>query len=75
MSIQKDMDYTCVDATLSAWNLRRVNMQGDGNCLFSFIAFCVVKQITDRNEALKSRLFALGIPVDDILNVEVIKSI
>ena len=56
-----------VDATLSAWNLKRVAMVDDGNHLFSSVAFCVQHQINTGNQALRTHLLELGLPEDHLL--------
>ena len=36
-SCPHELDHSQIDTTLSSWNLKRVNMPGDGNCLFIII--------------------------------------
>ena len=59
-SCPHELDHSQIDTTLSSWNLKRVNMPGDGNCLFRSIAFTVVQRIQGGNACIRAHLLSLG---------------
>ena len=71
-SCPHELDHSQIDTTLSSWNVKRVNMPGDGknNCLFKSIAFTVVQQIQGGDACIRAHLLSLGVPEMQLGDVE-----
>ena len=59
-----------IDKTLSSWNLKRVDIPGDGNCLFTSTAFSLVQLIQGGDAGIKAHMLLLGVPEMNLEDVE-----
>ena len=50
-----------MESLLSSWNLQRVTIPGDGNCLFTSVAFSLVQRIQGGDTVTRDRLLTLQV--------------
>ena len=61
-----------MESLLNSWNLKRVAVPGDGNCLFTSIAFSLIQS----GDTLTTEcLLALGVPVDHTQDLNYIQKL
>ena len=70
---QANTDTTHMEHLLSSWNVRRVHVQGDGNCLFTSIAHSLVQRVKDGDHATTERLHLIGVPLYHFQDVNYIQ--
>ena len=61
-----------MESLLASWNLQRVTIPGDGNCLFTSVAFSLVQRIQGGDTVTRDRLLTLGVPEAHIKDVSYI---
>ena len=49
---------------LTSWNVKRIPVRGDGNCLFAAVEFAIVQRMQTGDTVLPDTLLSLGLPVD-----------
>ncbi len=64
-----------MESLLMSWNLKRVPAPGDGNCLFTSVAFSLVQNMQGGQTCIIERLLSLGIPQDHIQDVNYIQQL
>ena len=57
----KAQDSDQLQNILDSWNLRKVDMPGDGDCLFWSIAYGLMQRIQNGDNAVKQLLLGLGV--------------
>ena len=57
-SHQSEIENSQIKNMLSSWNLQKVNIPGDGNCLFTSVAFSLVQRIQSAWRCIYNRVFA-----------------
>ena len=60
-SHQSEIESSQIENMLSSWNLQKVNIPGDGNCLFTSVAFSLVQRIQSGDAYIIERLRDIGI--------------
>ena len=68
------IDYSQIDQTLSSWNLRRIQSPGDGNCLFTSIAFVLAHRIRGGDATIRAHLRLIGVSDTQLEDVEFLRS-
>lgn len=56
---------------LASWKFKRVEVEGDGNCLFSAISLAIINRLRDSDLLLQQRLASLGLSVERIEHISV----
>ena len=62
-----------IQALLASWNLKTVPSLGDGNCLFRSVAFGLIHQMQQGDDAIKQHMISLGIPEEYLNDIEYIQ--
>ena len=62
-----------LDEVLSSWNFRRVEVLGDGNCLFTSLAHSLVIRVNSGEQAIITQLLAIGIPEQHMRDIAYIR--
>ena len=57
-SHQSEIENSQIENMLSSWNLQKINIPGDGNCLFTSVAFSLVQRIQSAWRCIYNRVFA-----------------
>lgn len=70
-----EVDSSKIDSLLMSWNLKRVVVPGDGNCLFTSVAFSLVQRAQKGDTFTSEYLLALGVPADYIHDVDYIQKL
>ena len=74
-SQQGEVDSSQIDSLLMSWNLKRVTVPGDGNCLFTSIAFSLVQRAQRGDTFTSEHLLALGVPANHIHDVNYVQKL
>lgn len=48
---------------LTSWNFKRIEVRGDGSCLFTAVALAVIQRIQAGDTVLSDTLLSLGLPI------------
>lgn len=64
-------DNSNLDSLLKSWNLKRVIAGGDGNCLFTSVAYSLIERIRCGDETLRHSLICLGVPEGNLQDTNV----
>ena len=62
-----------LDEVLSSWSFRRVEVLGDGNCLFTSVAHSLVRLVNDGEQPIITQLLHIGIPEECLCNITYIR--
>ena len=62
-----------LDELLSSWNFRRVEVLGDGNCLFTSLAHSLIIRVNSGEQAIITQLLAIGIPEEHLCDIAYIR--
>lgn len=62
-----------LDEVFSSWNFRRVEVLGDGNCLFTSLAHSLVIRVNSGEQAIITQLLAIGIPEQHMCDIAYIR--
>ena len=74
-SHQSHDESTQMESLLNSWNLKRAAVPGDGNCLFTSIAFSLIQKIQSGDTLTTECLLALGVAVDHIQDLNYIQKL
>ena len=57
---------TNLESVLSSWNFRKVDVPGDGNCLFTSVALSILERIQNHDQVIIDIMTKLGLSVSDL---------
>ena len=72
---QSEIENNPMESLLTSWNLKRVPIPGDGNCLFRSVAFSLVQRIQGGDLFITEHLQALGVPESHIQDVHYLSNL
>ena len=72
---QSKIESNPMESLLTSWNLKRVPIPGNGNCLFRSVAFSLVQRIQGGDLFIAEHLQALGVPESHIQDVHYLSNL
>ena len=72
---QSELQSDQIESLLTSWNLKRIAVAGDGNCLFTSIAFGLVQRIQSGDNVATEILCGLGVPESNIQDINYIQNL
>lgn len=64
-----EVDNEQIGSLLKSWNLERVDIPGDGDCLFRSVAFGLIQIIQHGDKDIKELLLGLGVPETNLCDI------
>ena len=69
----RNFDNKQLELLLTSWNLRRVSSLGNGDCLFSSVAYCLIHRMEQGDTAIKQQMMKIGVPEVHLNDLEYIQ--
>lgn len=64
-----------IENHVASWNLELVPIPGDGNCLFTSIAFVLIQRMQSGDRDIQGRMLALGIPQSSLYDINYLQKL
>lgn len=61
-----------LDMFLKSWNFKRINIHGDGSCLFTSVAHPLIQRVESGDTSVLHILFQIGVPEQHVKDHEYI---